>query len=154
MNNQEMKQREILDLVKKFCAEKLNDEYVDMAERLMAKLSRKRINPMQVGKPEVWAAGIIHALGNINLLFENSSKPHVTVEELNAFFKTKEALTVERSRQIREILNLGCWNDEFCIHKIRLTNPFNKLVFINGCLVPLNSLPLEYLDAVQYAKRE
>ena len=153
MNNQD-KQREILDFIKKFCAQKLNDEYVEMAERLIAKLARKRINPMEVGKSEVWAAGIIHALGSINQLFDKSAKPHATVDEVNAFFKTNEALTIERSRQIQEILHLGCWNDEFCIDKMRLTNPFNKLVFINGCLVPLSSVPAEYLDAVQYARRE
>ena len=45
MNNQE-RQREILDLIKGFCAEKLNDEYVEIAERPIAKLARKRINPM------------------------------------------------------------------------------------------------------------
>jgi hypothetical protein len=147
MNNQE-RQREILDLIKGFCAEKLNDEYVEIAERLIAKLARKRINPMEVGKSEVWAAGIIHALGTINELFNKSSEPHARVEDVNAFFKTNESLTVERSRQIQEILNLGCWNDEFSIHKMRLTNPFNKLVFVNGFLVPLDSLPPEYLDTL------
>ena len=44
------RQQQILDLVKQFCAVKLNDEYFKLAERLTAKLGRRETFLMQQDK--------------------------------------------------------------------------------------------------------
>lgn len=80
MDKQKTQQRqlEILDLVRQFCGKKLDNEYFDLAEKLTAKLGRKRNVPSMTGQPKIWAAAIIHALAlsisyltrHLNLLFQ------------------------------------------------------------------------------------
>ena len=138
------RQTEILGLIKDFAVQKLNEEYVEMAERLVAKLARKRYSPLESERADVWAAAIVHVLGSINFLFDKASQPYATVAEINTFFKTNQSTTADKSRQIREMLNLGDHDDEFSIQRMHASNPFNKLVFMNGFLVPVNTLPEEY----------
>jgi len=62
----EQQKQNILDLVREFCAKKLDEEYFELAERLTQKLGRKRNVPFITGQPKIWAAVIIHALGTMN----------------------------------------------------------------------------------------
>ncbi len=148
------RQQQILDLVRQFCAQKLNEEYFDLAERLTAKLGRKRNIPYATGQIEVWAAAIVHALGTINFLFDKASEPYVTVEEINDFFKTNKSTTGNKSKQIRDLLKLDRWDDEFSTKRMRDSNPFNNLVMVDGLIVPLNTLPDEYQEIVRQARAE
>ena len=152
--NLQRRQQQILDLVRQFCSEKLNNEYFELAERLIAKLGRKRNAPYSTGQIEVWAAAIIHALGTINFLFDKESEPYVTVNEINDFFKTNKSTTGNKSKQIRDLLKLNTWDNEFSTQKIMNNNPFNKLVMVDGLIVPLDTLPFEYQQMVLQARAE
>ena len=79
------RQQQILELVRQFCVKKLDDEYFELANRLISKLGRKRNVPYSTGQIEVWAAAIIHALGTINFLFDKASEPYVSVDDINVF---------------------------------------------------------------------
>lgn len=148
------RQQQILDLVRQFCAQKLDDEYFELAERLIAKLSRKRNIPYSAGQIEVWAAAIIHALGTINFLFDKASEPYVSVDEINAFFKTNKSTTGNKSKQIRDLLKLDRWDDEFSTKRMHDSNPFKNLVMVDGLIVSLDTLPEEYQEMVRQARAE
>jgi len=156
MDKQKIKERQekILDLVREFCAKKLNEDYFKLAERLTQKLGRKRTNPLSTGKTEVWAAGIIHALGTINFLFDKSFEPFVSVDEINDYFNTNKSTTGNKSRQIREMFKLDRWNNEFSTQNMIENNPLNNMVVVDGMIVPLDSLPEEYQDVVRQARAE
>ena len=62
------KQKEIIQLAKSFCNEKLNEEYSTLAEKLICKLGRKRNVPFVSGQTAIWAAAVIHAIGTINFV--------------------------------------------------------------------------------------
>jgi hypothetical protein len=81
---EEQKQK-ILALAQEFCTKKLDEEYSELAEQMIQKLGRKRNVPFVTGKPEIWAAGIIHALGTINFLFDKSTEPYASVDDINNF---------------------------------------------------------------------
>ena len=66
----------VVALTDAFTHEHLNDEYAVLCHRLAAQLSRKRPSPLSRGKPGTWAAGIIHAIGMVNFLFDASQVPH------------------------------------------------------------------------------
>ena len=68
------RQQKILLIIDEFCKIKLNEEYFELSERLIQKLGRKRVVPFVTGKTEVWAAGIIHAVGSINFLFDKNKR--------------------------------------------------------------------------------
>ena len=58
----------ITALTDAFCREYLNEEYAEMCRGLAAGLARKRPTPLARGKLEVWACGIIRAIGFVNFL--------------------------------------------------------------------------------------
>jgi hypothetical protein len=68
--------REILAITDQACAACLDDEYAELSRRLVARLARKRPWPLARGEARIWAAGAIYAIGQLNLLFDRSQKPH------------------------------------------------------------------------------
>lgn len=96
-----------------FCVEKLDEEYFELAERLIQKLGRKRNVPFIIGRPEIWAAENIHALGTINILFDRSFEPYLSIDNINSYFGTSKSTTGNKSKQIRELLKLNRWHNEF-----------------------------------------
>ena len=138
------KQQEIIRLAKSFCSEKLNDEYAALAEKLICKLGRKRNVPFVSGQTAIWAAAVIHALGTINFLFDKSSQPYVSIDELNGFFGTKTSTSGNKSKEIRNLLKLAHWDKEFSIKSMARNNPFVNFVMVDGLIMPVDSLPDEY----------
>lgn len=137
----ESRKNQILTLIKDFCKQKLDDDYFELSERLLNKLGRKRDVPFMSGKIEIWAAAVIHALGSINFLFDKSFEPYVTVDEINVFFSTNKSSTGTKSKFIRDLLNLGYFDEEFSTAHIKQNNPFERLTMVNGFIIPKDSLP-------------
>ena len=148
------RQQQILDLIRNFCAKKLDEEYFELAERLTQKLARKKNVPFVTGQIEVWAAAIIHALGTINFLFDKASMPYSSVDEINTFFGTNKTTTGNKSKQIRDLLKLQRWDNEFSTKKMMDSNPYANLVMVDGLIVPLDTLPEQYQEAVRQARAE
>ncbi len=135
------RQEQILDLVREFCSKKLDDDYFEICERLIKKLGRKKQVPFASGQVNVWAAAVVHAVGSINFLFDKSFMPYVSVIDLNDFFGTKKATTSAKSTQLRNALKLSHWDSGFSTRQMKDSNPFAKLVMVDGLIVPLDSLP-------------
>ena len=148
------KQKEIIQLTKSFCSEKLNEEYAALAEKLICKLGRKRNVPFVTGQTQIWAAAVIHALGTINFLFDKSSEPYASVDDINNFFGTKKTTTGSKSKEIRELLKLGYWDSEFSTKGMSNSNPYANLVMVDGFIVPVDSLPEKYQEIVRQARAE
>lgn len=64
------------------CAELLDEEYAGLARHVVAKLARKRPSPLQSGRAATWAGGVVYALGQVNFLFDRSSEPYVSHDDL------------------------------------------------------------------------
>jgi len=148
------RQQVILDLVGEFCKEKLDNDYFELSKNLTLKLGRKRNVPFITGQPKVWAAAIIHALGSINFLFDKSFEPYVTLDELNDFFGTTKSTTGNKSKQIRDLLKLNYYDKEFSTGKMQGANPFKSMVMVDGFIVQLETLPIEYQQLVRQALAE
>ena len=57
------KAHQLISLTTAFCEQHLDDEYEQLCEKLIRKMSRKRNVPYLSGRIENWAAGVIYALG-------------------------------------------------------------------------------------------
>ncbi|MEM6273033.1 MAG: DUF6398 domain-containing protein [Bacteroidota bacterium] len=156
MSKEKSKQQKqiVLQLIRDFCAKKLNDDYFQLGEKLTEKLGRKRSYPLASGKPEIWAAAIMHALGSINFMFDRSSEPHLSVSELNEFFGTKQATVTNKSKTIRQMFKLSYWDSDFSLQAVAAQNPLNNLVMVDDLMVPLDSLPEEYQAMVREVRAE
>ena len=145
MEKNKIKEREneLLDLVRIFCSQKLDKEYLFLCEKLVKKMGRKRDIPFKSGKLEIWAAAIIHAIGSINFLFDKSFQPYLKSDEINEFFQTKSSTVSTKSRQIRNMFDLWYFSPEFSTKKMSNDNPFNDMVMIDGMIAPVSELPEE-----------
>jgi hypothetical protein len=136
-NNSDLENRKthILSLIKDFCSQKLNDEYYELSVKLIDKLGRKKNVPFMTGKIEVWAAAIIHAIGSVNFLFDQSFKPFTTVDEINNFFGTNKSTTGNKSKEIRDLLELSFFINEFLTQHLIANNPMSNFGMVNGFIV-------------------
>ncbi|MBC8180112.1 hypothetical protein H8E88_03210 [candidate division KSB1 bacterium] len=143
----ENRKNQIIDLIKEFCSQKLDNDYFELSDRLLDKLGRKRFVPFMSGKIEIWAAAVIHALGSINFLFDKSFQPYTTIDEINEFFGTNKSTTGSKSKIIRDLLNLSYFDSEFSTIHVKQNNPFDKLMMVDGFIVSKNvEQPVVKLD--------
>ncbi len=59
-----------------------------------------------------------------------------------------------KSKEIRDMLKLKRWDDEFSTKQMRDTYPFANLVMVDGFIVSVNSLPEQYQQAVRQARAQ
>ncbi|MDY0344685.1 MAG: DUF6398 domain-containing protein [Lentimicrobium sp.] len=156
MTKEEIKNKEkkLLELTGSFCAQKLDDDYYRLCEKLILKLGRKRDVPFKSGKIEIWAAAVIHALGSINFLFDKSFEPYVTADQISEFFGTKKSTVSNKASQIKDLLKMGYYDSDFSTQHMTEGNPLNDMVMVNGFIVPLSSIPKELQEMVKKERAE
>lgn len=154
MTKQEIKEREeqLLEMTRNFCTENLDNDYLQLCEKLIKKLGRKRDVPFQRGKPEIWAAAVIHALGSTNFLFDKSFEPYMTADQICEYFGTKISSVSNKAREIKDMLNLGIFDPEFSTQRMSESNPLKEMVMIDGQIVPLSILPSHLQIKVRLAR--
>lgn len=134
------KKEQLLQLVKGFCQQYLDEDYEQLSCKMVEKLGRKRAVPFMSGKLEVWAAGIIHAIGSVNFLFDKSFEPYVSVHDICGYFGTAQSTTSQKSKTLRNMFKMGYFGGEFATQRSEQSNPFNMLASINGLIVPADFL--------------
>lgn len=134
------KKEQLLQLVKSFCEQYLDEEYEQLSYKLVEKMGRKRTVPFMSGKLELWAAGIIHAIGTVNFLFDKSFEPYVSVHDICGYFGTAQSTTSQKSKTIRDLFKMSYFGGEFATQGSRQSNPLNNMVSINGFIVPADFL--------------
>lgn len=142
----EEKKAELLKLTMDFSKKFLNEEYENIIEKLINKMARKREVPFMSGRIEIWAAAIIHALGTINFLFDKSTKPYMSVTDINNYFGTKQSTTTQKSKKIRDMFNMTYFDSNFSIDSVVQSSPFNDLTVVNGLLIPQHRLNDRHVD--------
>ncbi len=134
------KPHQLISLTTEFCEQHLDDEYEQLCEKLIRKMSRKRNVPYLSGGIEVWAAGVIYALGQINFLFDRSFEPYATPDDICDYFGTNKSTTSQKAKFIRDMFKMTYGNDEFSTDQNKKDMPFDKLMMINGLIVPTDIL--------------
>lgn len=122
MSKEKLKERvaKITTLATDFCTEKLNDDYQELIEKVIGKLSRKRPSPLLRGKETIWAAGVVHAIGQVNFLSDKSFEPYVSFDDLNEHFGTEKSTVGNKAAEIRKMFKMdryGIGSSEFMTGK-------------------------------------
>jgi len=110
--------RAIVRLTDEVCARHLNAEYADLARRQTATLARKRPSPLLRGKPEIWACGILYALGTVNFPFDKSQSPHMRADDLCAAFGVSLSSGSNKARLIRDTLKMMQMDPRWCLSSL------------------------------------
>jgi hypothetical protein len=142
----EKKASELLRMTGAFCDEYLDDEYRRLSEKLILKMARKRDVPFRAGRPEIWAAAVIYALGQINFLFDKSFKPYASADDICDYFKVNKSSVSQKAKVIRDKFKIGYFDEEFSTEKMLKESPMRKYAMINDFIVDVDNLPQKIKD--------
>jgi Domain of unknown function (DUF6398) len=134
---------EIVGITDSVCLSVLDEEYVDLARRAVAKLARKRPSPLQSGRRATWAAGVVYALGQANFLSDPASEPCVTADQLSAAFGVAKSTMSSKARQVRDLLRISHFSPEFQRADVTAKNPLAWIIEVNGLAVDARHVPLD-----------
>lgn len=141
---------DILGYINEFCTTCLNDEYAQLLHKLALKLARKRPSPLLSGNPKTWAAGMIHALGMVNFLFDPSQKPHVKSSEISQHFGLAQNTISAKSQNVRKLFKMYQLDPEWMLPSRIEDSPMTWFIIVNGMPMDARYAPLEIqLKAVQ-----
>jgi hypothetical protein len=129
---------QLIALTGEFCREHVDNEYADLCEKLVNKLARKRAVPFLAGKPEIWAAAIVHAIGSINFLFDKNTKPYASTDFICEHFGVSKSTAGQKAKVIRDMLKMQHFDPDFSTESIAKQNPFARVVMVNGYMVMLD----------------
>ena len=132
---------EIVAITNAFCQENLNDEYAQLCRRLTAALCRKRPSPLEKGKANTWACGIVHALGMVNFLFDSSQSPHISANELYGKFEVSQSTGQAKSKQIRDLMNMYQMDPKWSLPSKIDRNPMAWMISVNGVIIDARQAP-------------
>ncbi len=137
----------ITDLTDAFCRECLNEEYAEMCRGLAAALARKRPTPLARGKLEVWACGIIRAIGFVNFLDDPAQKPHVRFLDIAYAFRVADSTAAAKSALIRRMFRLGRFEPKWTLPGRLGDNPRVWMIEVNGIPVDVRYGPRQLQEA-------
>jgi hypothetical protein len=133
----------VVKLTDAFCGDHLNDEYRDLARSMTAALCRKRPSPLNSGKLNTWACGIIHLLGQLNFLSDKASQPYMTMADICAVFGVGQSTATAKAKVIRDALNTNRMDLTWMLRSLVDRNPLVWMAQVNGLLVDLRDMPRE-----------
>jgi hypothetical protein len=135
---------DIIEITDQVCAKLLDAEYAELARQAVAKLARKRPSPLLGGRRGTWAAAVVYALGQVNFLFDSSSEPHRTADELSAAFGVAKSTMSSKAKQVRDLLKMSYFRPEFLRADMIAENPMVWFIEVDGLAVDSRSLPIDY----------
>ena len=141
--------QELIKLTGEFCDQYLDEEYKQLAEKLILKMKRKRQAPFLRGRVNTWAAAIIYALGQINFLFDRGSEPYVAAGDIPRYFGVSQSTVGQKAKSIRDMFKLRYWDQEFSIPRMRDSDPFKNMVMIDSLVVPVSMLSPEVQEELR-----
>lgn len=132
---------EVVALTDKFCNEYLNDEYRQLVREATAGLCRKRPSPLARGRIDIWACGIVLAVGSINFLYDKSTDPHLSSAEVCDAFGVKQSTAGNKSRDVRDALGMRRFDPDWCLPSLLDSNPVAWLIQVDGLVIDARCAP-------------
>lgn len=134
-------QEELVAILDEFCQQRLNKEYAQVCREVVAALASQRNSPLHRGKPQLWAAGIVSAVGSVNFLDDKSQTPHMRLGDIGPALGVSASGTSARAREIRETLAMGPFDPRWTLPTRQLENPVSWLIQVNGFVLDARQAP-------------
>lgn len=112
-------------------------------------MKRKHQVPFLRGRVNTWAGAIIYALGQINFLFDRSSEPYASPDDIAGFFGVSKSTLGQKAKLIRDMFKMRYWDPEFSTPDMRESDPFKNMVMMDGLIVPVDMLPPEVQEELR-----
>ena len=139
------KQEKLIEMVSKFCQDNLDEEYGELAVKLVEKMGRKHEVPFKRGRLDIWASAVIYVLAQINFLFDKSFQPYLSADDICDYFNTKKSTVSQKAYKIQDMFNSSQFYNEFSTKDINRNIP--KFTIDNGFIVPMSDTDI-FFDEV------
>jgi hypothetical protein len=126
-----------------FCAEHLNSDYRDLIHEAVAALARKRPSPLLTGREPSWCAGVVHAIGTTNFLFDSSQSPHCAPKAIYDHFGVAASTALNHSKKIRDLLDISPFAHRWLLPSLLEESSIPWMLEVNGFMVDVRNLPVE-----------
>ena len=126
-----------------FCASHLNDEYRQLIHTAVAALARKRPSPLLGGREPSWCAGLVHAIGSANFLFDKSQTPHCSASAIYDHFGVAAGTGQAHSKKVRDLLRIAPFTPDWTLPSQLDDSPMVWMVEVDGFIRDVRQLPLE-----------
>ena len=136
--NEELRIKEIEELIQNFCAEYFNKEMESYALKLLRTVRRNSKLNIFRGQKEIWAASIIYVIARLNFLFDEESDIYITVDILCDYFDIKKSTAGNKATQIEKACNIALGNKNYCSEQI--SSMFNFVKTSEGFIIPSSGL--------------
>lgn len=141
----------LVQMTDAFCRDHLDEEYRDLARAMTAALCRKRPSPLATGKANVWACGIIYALGQINFLSDKSFKPYMMMSDVCAEFGISQSTGAAKAKIISSALRTGQLDHTWMVPSLLARDPSVWMAEVDGYIIDLRHAPRE-LQVIAFDK--
>ena len=109
------KYEEIIDKIKSFSGEYLNDKYKNICIGAAETLFLNNEEQLKKGKSLSWSAGIVHAIGTINNLFDSKEEPYMKATDLYKAFGVSSSTGSTKSKEVQKLLDLSKENKQWIL---------------------------------------
>lgn len=137
------KYQQIEKLIVGYSNDNLDENYREYCLFLTAALARKKDSPLVKGKANLWACGVIHAIGMVNFLFDKHTKPYVRASQMYSHFGVSSSSGSAKSKFIRDAFDIYPSDPNWTLPNRLLENPLVWLASVNGQVVDIRDMPLE-----------
>lgn len=131
---------EISKLIEHFCKDNLDAEYEEVCIKLLSKLARKRPSPLLSGRKGTWAAGIVHAIGLVNFVFDKSQSPHISSKQMCEWFNLGASTVSGKSKAIRDLFKISQLDFKWCLPSRLKDHPMAWMVMLDGYIIDARTL--------------
>jgi hypothetical protein len=127
---------EVAALLEQFGQTHLDPELTGFTLELWRRFCRRQTLDCRRGKPQIWAAAVVHVIARINFLFDRAQPVNLTFDTICGWFQASKttvgskATEIERALRLRQHAESGLCRSEFI-------DMFTTVQLSNGILVPL-----------------
>jgi hypothetical protein len=133
----------VIGLINQFCKEHLNAEYAVLCRKLAEKLGRKRPSPLLHGSPNVWASGIVRAVGCVNFLHDKNQTPYMQSTDIDRYLGTNPSTGAAKAAAIRKMFKIYEFDPNWTLPSRLDDNPMVWMLQVNGFMLDVRRAPRE-----------
>ena len=134
-NSLQSKQNEIKSLLDGYCNEHLDNEYINLCDKLFNNLLEYDQEIFKRGEKSIWAASIVWAVGSANFLSDKSSEPYATLAGVCNYFGTNTSTVGQKASKIREWFDIDYYNENYSHSNNTVTDLLKSLVVNENGLI-------------------
>lgn len=111
------KYEEVVEKINSFSNEYLNEEYKNICIEATKLLFSNNETTVKKGKSFSWAAGIVHAIGSVNGLFDSKEEPYIKALDLYKEFGVSSSTGSSKSKEVKSLLDISEDNSKWIVSK-------------------------------------